>query len=144
MTKKHKKEDYLEEWKRERAAFLNYKNDEAERIEKAIKFSNQVFIMNILDILDNIYLAEERLPEELKENKWAEGILKIKEQMLEFLRNNGVEEIDCLNKEFDPRFHEAVEMADSDSDSGTILKEISKGYLLHSKVIRPSKVKIAK
>ncbi len=144
MTKKHKKEDYLEEWKRERAAFLNYKNDESKRVEKAINFSNQVFIMNILDILDNIYLAEERLPEELKENKWAEGILKIKEQMLEFLKNNGVEEIDCLNKEFDPRFHEAVEMADSDSDSGTILKEISKGYLLHSKVIRPSKVKIAK
>lgn len=144
MDKKHKKEDYLENWKRERAAFLNYKKDESERIEKAIKFSNQMFIMNILDILDNIYLAEERLPEELKENKWAEGILKIKEQILEFLRNNGVEEINCLNKEFDPRFHEAVEMADSDSDSGAILEEINKGYILHGKVIRPSKVKIAK
>ena len=144
MDKKNKKENYLENWKRERAAFLNYKKDESERIEKAIKFSNQVFIVNILNILDNIYLAEKKRPEELKDNKWAEGTLKIKEQMLGFLRNNGVEEIDCLDKKFDPRFHEAVKMADSDSDSGAILEEISKGYLLHGKVIRASRVKIAK
>lgn len=149
MTKRHEKQpekqpDYLENWKRERATFLNYKKDEAERIEKSIKFCNEKFLLEILIILDNIYLAEEKLPPELKDNQWVSGILKIKEQILEFLKINGVEEIECLNKEFDPNFHEAIEMVESDLESNFIIEEINKGYILHGKVIRPSKVKIAK
>lgn len=148
MVKKHKKinkeQEYLESWKRERASFLNYKKDEAERTERSIKFSNEKLLLETLDILDNIYLAEEKLPEDLQDNDWVIGILKIKEQLLELLRSNGIEEIDCLNKEFDPNFHEAIEMVDSDSKSNYIIKEINRGYILHGKVIRPSKVKIAK
>ena len=156
MTKKHKpasakgfgeakkQVDYLEEWKGERAGFLNYKKDEAERIEKSIKFCNEKFLLEVLDILDNIYLAEEKLPEELEDSDWVVGVLKIKEQILEFLKSNCVEEIDCLNKEFDPNFHEAIEMVDSKSKSNYVIEEINKGYILHDKVIRPSRVKIAK
>jgi len=81
---------------------------------------------------------------ELENDKWVEGILKTKEQIIEFLKTEGVEEIDCLDQEFDPNLHEAVEMIDSDSESGIIIKEINKGYTLHEKVIRPSRVKVSK
>ena len=146
--KKHKKESkeaqYLENWKRERAAFLNYKKEESERMNKVVKFANQELILNILDVLDNIYIAESRLPEGLRNNQWVEGILNIKNQIIDFLINQGVEEIRAKGKEFDPNFHEAVEMIESKSKSGTIIKEIKKGYLLHGKVIRPAKVKVAR
>jgi len=148
MDKKHKKEskeqEYLENWKRERASFLNYKKEEGERIDKVIKFVNQALILEILNILDNIYIAEEKLPKDLEKNEWVKGILNIKNQILEFLRNQRVEQIDCLKKEFDPNFHEAVEMIESNSKSGIIIKEIKKGYILNGRVIRPAKVKIAK
>jgi len=162
MTEKHDKRDknneekiktdvtkvepssYLEEWKRERASFLNYKAEESERIERAIKFSNEKFIIKIIDILDTIYLAEEKLPEDLEENQWVQGTLQIKDQILDFLKINGVKEIDCLEKEFDPNFHEAIDIIENGSTSGTIIEEIKKGYLLHNKVIRPSKVRVAK
>lgn len=148
MDKKHKKEskekEYLENWKRERASFLNYKREEGERIDKVIKFANQALILEILNILDNIYIAEEKLPKDLEENEWVIGILNIKNQILEFLKNQRVEQIDCLKKEFDPNFHEAVEMTESKSKSGIIIKEIKKGYILNGMVIRPAKVKIAK
>lgn len=144
MDKKHKKDEYLENWKRERASFLNYKKEEGERITKVIKFANQVLILDILNVLDNIYIAEEKLPKDLEKNEWVKGILNIKNQILEFLKNQRVEQIDCLKKEFDPNFHEAVEMTESDSKSGIIIKEIKKGYILNGKVIRPAKVKIAK
>ncbi len=148
MQKKHKKDnkeqEYLENWKRERAAFLNYKKEEMERMEKVVKFANQELILNILYILDNIYIAEEKLPKDLEENEWVKGILNTKNQILEFLKNQGVEQIDCLKKEFDPNFHEAVEMTENNSKSGIIIKEIKKGYILNGKVIRPAKVKIAK
>ena len=143
--KKHKKEqEYLENWKRERASFLNYKKEEGERIDKVIKFANQTLILEILNILDNLYIAEEKLPKDLEKNEWVKGVLNIKNQILEFLKNQGVEQIDCLKKDFDPNFHEAVEMVESNSKSGIIIKEIKKGYILHGKVIRPAKVKIAK
>jgi len=115
-----------------------------ERMGKIVKFANEQLILNILDILDNIYIAEEKLPKDLEENEWVKGMLSIKNQILEFLKNQGVEQIDCLKKEFDPNFHEAVEMTESNSKSGTIIKEIKKGYTLNGKVIRPAKVKIAK
>ena len=144
MDKKKKKDEYLENWKRERASFLNYKKEEGERIDKVIKFANQALILEILNILDNIYIAEEKLPKDLEENEWVKGILNIKNQILEFLKNQRVEQIDCLKKEFDPNFHEAVEMIESNSKSGIIIKEIKKGYTLDGRVIRPAKVKIAK
>jgi len=147
MDKKHKKsekDEYLENWKRERASFLNYKKEEGERIDKVIKFANQALILEILNILDNIYIAEEKLPKDLEKNEWVRGVLNIKNQILEFLKNQRVEEIDCLKKGFDPNFHEAVEMTESNSKSGIIIKEIKKGYLLNGKVIRPARVKIAK
>ena len=144
MDKKHKKDEYLENWKRERASFLNYKMEQGERTDEVIKFANQTLILEILNILDNIYIAEEKLPKNLKGNEWVKGILNTKNQILEFLKNQRVEQIDCLKKDFDPNFHEAVDMVESNSKSGIIIKEIKKGYILNGKVIRPAKVKIAK
>jgi len=144
QDKENKEQEYLENWKRERASFLNYKKQEAERVSELMKFANQGLILDILDILDNIYIAEKKLPKDLEKNEWVKGILNIKNQILEFLKNQRVEQIDCLKKDFDPNFHESVEMAESDSKSGTIIKEFKKGYILNSKVIRPARVKIAK
>ena len=139
------RDEYLDSWKRERAAFLNYKKEEAERVGEFVKFANQELISKILPILDNIYIAEKKLPKDLKNNQWVEGILKIKSQILDFLKNQGIEEIKCLGEKFDPNFQEAIEeVKKSDSESGIIIEEIKKGYLLHGKVIRPAKVKIAK
>lgn len=144
MEKKKKKDEYLENWKRERASFLNYKKEESTRMDKVVKYANQALILDVLNILDNIYIAEEKLPQELKEDQWVKGILNIKNQILDFLKAQDVEQIESLDKEFDPNFHEAVAIVESDSDSGIIIKEINKGYLLHGRVIRPAKVKIAK
>jgi len=145
MSKKYKKEqEYLENWKRERAAFLNYKKEEAERVGEFVKFANQELILKILPILDNIYIAEKKLPGELKENLWVQGFLKIKTQILDFLENQEVKEMKCLGEKFDPNFQEAAEKVEAEGkEEGIIIEEIKKGYLLHSKVIRPAKVKIA-
>ena len=143
-------ENYLENWKRERAEFLNYKRDESERISRGIRFANEKFIMDLLHILDNIYLAEKNIPDDLENHIWVEGIIKIKNQLSEFLKNNGVEEIKCLGEKFDPNFHEVVEMiakekeGSAEGESHTIVEEIQKGYTLNNKVLRPSKVKITK
>lgn len=142
---KKKSEEYLAGWQRARAEFLNYKKEEMERISEILKYANENLILKILPILDNIYLAESKIPDDLKNNQWVEGILKIKNQILDFLKNQGVEEIETVNQKFDPNFQEVVEEAEkTDVESGIVIEEIQKGYKIHGRLLRPAKVKVAK
>jgi len=139
------KKEYLEGWKRERADFLNYKKDEIERIEGLIKYANEELILKFLPILDNLEIAEKNISENLKENEEVKGLLQIKAQILDFLKSQGLSEIKALGELFDPYFHEAIEeIEDKEKDSGIIIEEVRKGYLLNNKVLRPSRVKIVK
>ena len=139
------KEQYLDGWQRARAELLNYKREEMERVGNLIKYASEGLILKILPILDNFEIAEKKLPEELKNDKNIKGILQIKTQLEEFLKNQGVEEIKCLGEKFDPRFHEVVEEIESENkESGIVVAEVQKGYKLHERVLRPAKVKISK
>lgn len=144
-------QEYLNGWKRERADFLNYKKEETEKIGQLIKYANEELILKILPILDNIYLAEKELPEEIKNNKWTEGFLQIKIQLLDFLQKEGIEAIEVLGKKFDPNFMDVMEeiaekpeIESNEQETGIVVEEIQKGYTLRGKIIRPAKVKITK
>lgn len=142
---KKEKEEYLSGWKRERADFLNFKKDESERLKSVCNFLKKEIILDFLTILDDLKIAEEKIPQELKNNEWIKGILSLKIQMQSFLKRQGVEEIDSFKKEFDPNFHEAMEQIEKkDFESGIVVEEIKKGYTLGGAVVRPAKVKISK
>jgi molecular chaperone GrpE len=139
------KEEYLEGWKRERASSLNYKREEMERIEALIKYANEELILKMLPVIDHLYIAESQISEEMKKNDSVVGLLQIKNQLLDFLKKEGLEEIESLGKKFDPNLHEAVgETEGKGLDSGTITEEVQKGYKLRDKVIRPAKVKVSR
>lgn len=138
-TAKAKCEEYLNGWKRERADFLNYKKDEMERIGELAKYANTEIILKIIPILDNIYLAESHVPEELKNHDWIKGFQQIKTQLCDFLQKEGIEPIETVGKKFDPNKMEAVE-----GDGDTVAEEVQRGYTLHGKIIRVAKVKISK
>lgn len=139
------KDEYLAGWKRARADFLNYKKDEGERMEKAKDYIKEDLLLKILPILDNIYVAESKTPDDLKENQWVKGLLQVKSQILDFLKSEGVEEIKSKGQKFNPNFHEAaVEVEADNKESGVIIEEIKKGYSFNNKIIRPTRVKISK
>jgi len=139
------KDEYLAGWQRERADFLNYKKGELERIGEIIKYGDLGLILKILPIADNFELAEKRLPENLKNDESIKGILQIKNQILDFLKNQGVEEIKSVGEKFDPNFHEVIEEVEvKDKESGIIIEEIQKGYKINGRLLRPAKVKISK
>ena len=135
-------DEYLNNWKRERADFVNYKKDELERTLTLVKYSNEKFVLKLLPILDNIYLAEKHLPEN---SEFKNGFLQIKNQLEDFFKKEGIEEIKTLGQEFDPITMDAVEEAQTDGvNPGFVAKELQKGYLIGGKVLRPAKVIIAK
>ena len=139
------KDEYLTGWQRERADFLNYKKGELERIGEIIKYGDLGLILKILPILDNFEIAEKKLPENLKNDDNVKGILQLKNQILDFLKNQGVEEIKSLGEKFDPNFMEVVETTEAkDKESGIVVEEIQKGYKINGKVLRPAKVRVTK
>ena len=139
------KDEYLAGWQRERADFLNYKKEELERIGEILKYADVGLVLNILPILDNFEIAEKKIPEDLKNDENVKGILQLKNQILDFLKNQGVEEIKSLGEKFDPNFMEVVETTEAkDKESGIVVEEIQKGYKINGKVLRPAKVRVTK
>ena len=137
-------QDYLAGWKRERADFLNFKKDESERIQKAIQLSEVDIIKTFLPVIDNLHLLGKHVPKEV-DKCWLDGFKNIQEQIAKFLEKSGVKEIECVDKEFDPNIHEAVEHIEKEGlKSGLIAEVLQKGYILNNKIIRPSKVKVIK
>jgi molecular chaperone GrpE len=144
-TLKKEKEEYLEGWKRAKAEFLNYKKDEQKRNELFLEREKENLFKEFLHVLDNFDCAEREAKKRNESDEFIDGFLKIKELLMDFLSEQGVEEMIVVDKDFDPFFHDAVEVVDGkEEDSGKIIEELQKGYLFKDRVIRPAKVKVIK
>ncbi len=142
---KKQKEEYLQGWQRARADFLNYKKEEMERIAGFMAYVNEELILKILPILDNFEIVENKLPENLKNEENVKGILQVKIQLQDFLKNQGLEKIKTVGEKFDPNLHETVgEVEIKDKESGIIIEEIQKGYKINGRLLRPAKIKVSK
>jgi molecular chaperone GrpE len=66
-------------------------------------------------------------------------------QMKSFLAEAGAEEIDAMDKMFDPNLHEAVsQQATDDVPEGQVVQQMRKGYRYRDRLIRPAMVVVAK
>ena len=73
-------------------------------------------------------------------SKFLQGFKLMYKQIKDLLTKFEVKEMDCLGKEFDPRFHHAVSTVKTEEKSGIIIEVPQKGYLMNEKVIRPAMV----
>lgn len=133
---KRQAQEYLEGWKRTKADFINYKKEEQERTYQYRAYACKELIKNLLPILDSFEEAMKHIQEK-------EHVGMILQQMLGVLIKEGVTPIDAIHIPFDPRIHEAVEMAEG-KESHMVVEIIQKGYTLHDGVLRVAKVKINK
>jgi len=136
--------EYLQGWQRSRADLLNYKKEEMERIGELLKYAMEEYALKILPILDNFEKAEKEIPPDKKDD-YLKGILQIKIQLQDFLKNQGAEEIKVVGEKFDPNLHEVIEEVKVEGgESGVIIEEIQKGYKINGRLLRPAKVKVVK
>lgn len=141
---KEKAAEFHEHWKRAMADFQNYKKRQSELFADLVNSAGQEILMEILPIYDTFSLAVKYVPEELKDKEWTKGVIQLKKQLEDLLKSKGLEEIKSIGDKFNPEFHEAVEMVDSEKPEGEVLEEVQKGYKLNGLVIRTAKVKVAK
>ena len=139
------KEKYL----RLSADFDNYKKRLAKEKQEMRDFGNAQRLKELLFVLDNIEraieLSEESVGEKTDFVAFLEGIKLVHSQFLTSLGNFGVTAIDSSEgTSFDPSYHEAVYKEHSETyESGLIISEVQKGYLLNGRLLRPSMVSVS-
>jgi len=125
-------------WQRAKADYENLQKETQVKIAELSDYTKASLLTEIIPILDNFNKAVEHVPEDQKDQDWVIGVFHIKKQLEDFLKNNGLEKIETIGKEFDENLHEAV--GNEKGEPGKILKEVSSGYKLNCKVIVPAKV----
>ena len=133
-------EERFDKLKYLQADFDNYRKKFDKEKESIIRLANENLIQELIVILDD-FESSIRLTEN---DKNKEGILLMKKKFFDLLQKHGLKEIESLGKKFDPNFHDILCKELSEHDDDIVIEEIQKGYILCSKVIRPTKVKISK
>lgn len=136
------RDEYLAGWQRAKADFINYKKDELNRMEKIAKYGEEELMRELVSILDSFDLGINAME---RKGEVEKGIYMIRSQTEDVLKRYGLAKIPVKPGDvFDPSIHEAIVEIESDSPPGTIVEEIEPGYMLHEKLIRPARVKVAK
>lgn len=129
---------------RMQADFDNFRKRIAREKEELYYASLEKIVMEILPIVDNMERAIAAFKSDNLDNKYVEGIDMVQKQLIDVLKKNGLKEIEAENMTFDPNYHHAVMQVEGNKDEeNKIMEVLQKGYLLGSKVIRPSLVKVA-
>ena len=119
-------------------AIADYQNLEKrvgdERFE-LMRMANKNMLIRILPFLDNLEKAEVFVKDP--------GLKISKDHFMQILKEAGLEEIDILNKEFDPISAEAVDIVPGKEDN-KVVEVLRKGYRFEDKIIRVAQVKVSK
>ena len=106
------------------------------------KYRIQSFAKEILPAIDNLERALAASDD--SESQLKKGVEMIYNQLIKSLKDEGVEEIDCLNKKFDPNFEQSIMIEKKDGvEPGVVIEVLQKGYMLKDRVLRAAMVKIS-
>jgi len=135
---KKKSAEYLANWQRTQADFINYKRRNEQERQEFNSFAKANLILGLLPVLDDLERALNAIPEEYADHDWVEGVRLVERKFKTILEGQGVKPILTLSMVFDPKLHEAIRQ-DKGKD-GTVIGELQKGYMLHDKLLRPAHV----
>ncbi len=147
--------NFEDKWKRALADLDNMRKRSDREMEHLRKFASEILILDIMRSIEDMERAmnisklkkqdgvQDAKEEHLDMIKGLEMILK---DMNNTLAKNGVTAIETVGARFDPNVHEALMQACTDclDDDNVVIEELQRGYMLHDKVIRYAKVKVAK
>ena len=138
--------EYWDRLLRLQADFENTRKRLEKEKQDFVRFANEGIILELLNVLDDLERTVELAQSRHQDiEAFLKGVEMILAHLYELLKENGVKPIEAKGKVFDPHYHEALMQAEAqDVPEETIVEELQKGYLLNDRVIRTTKVKVAK
>lgn len=154
--KEHKKDKKLEELQNEinalkdknmriAAEMVNTLRRKDEETTRLLKYSNESLITELLPVIDNFERALNVDAKTTDIESYQKGMTMIYNSLKNILEKFEVKEIEAIDKEFDPSYHQAVMQEEKEGTKENIVIEVlQKGYTYKDKVIRPAMVKVSK
>ena len=151
LTKDEKIKDLEDKLVRSLAEMENQRRRFEKEKEDAFDFGGFAFARESLLLIDNLDRAKISISnnEIFKKNNELSKILEtfdvVQKDLISIFKRNGIELINCLNKKFDPNYHQAMlEIEDENKEPGIIVQEIQKGFTMKGRLLRPSLVGVKK
>lgn len=138
-----KAEELTDKYQRLMAEFENARKRNAKEQSHMYDVGAKEVLAKLLPVVDNFERGIDALSEEEKEDAFAQGVVKIYQQLLASLEEIGVKPMDAVGKEFNPDLHNAV-MHEENEEMGDnlVAEEFQKGYMYKEEVLRHSMVKV--
>ena len=150
-TPEEKIADLEEKIVRQYAEMENQRRRYEKEKDDAFEYGGFAFAKETLNLIDNLERSKVTLQndEELKNSKGFEKIIShldiIYNDMISILKKNNILPIEAIGKKLDPNLHQAMmEIEDEKKESGIILQEIQKGFMMKDRLLRPSLVGVSK
>jgi molecular chaperone GrpE len=125
------------------AEFDNFKKRAAKERDDAQKFGVERLLKDFLPVADNLERALDHA-EEHDLRQVIEGVRLVQKLLETALGKHGVTGFSALGQPFDPNLHEALMQQESDAPAGTVVSEMSRGYKLNERLVRPAAVVVAR
>jgi molecular chaperone GrpE len=138
---RNENEELIETLQRLQAEFDNYRKRAARDQESLVARAHERLVKELLPVVDDLERALVAA-EQHEEATLEEGVRLVHRALADALEREGLAEIET-NGKFDPHVHEALLTQPSDSEEGSVLEVLQKGYRLGDRVLRPSRVVVA-
>ena len=126
------------------AEMINTLRRKDEDTARVMKYANESLIDDLLNVVDNFDRALNQNSNSEDVINYQKGMKMIYDNLINILEKYEVKEIEALDKEFDPTYHQAVMTEKLDGkESNIVIEVLRKGYIYKDKVIRPAMVKVS-
>ena len=138
---RNENEELIDTLQRLQADFENYRKRAQRDQEALVTRAGERIVKELLPVLDDLERALEAA-EQHEEAKLEEGVKLVHRQLAQLLEKEGLAAVETDGK-FDPHVHEALLTQPSESEEGSVVEVLQKGYRLGDRVLRPARVVVA-
>jgi molecular chaperone GrpE len=132
---------------RVQAEMQNLRRRTEQDVEKAHKYGQEKFSIELLSVMDNLERALDAASQHDDETVKAiyDGVNLTLKSFMDCFSKFNIEVIDPLGEPFDPQKHQAMSIQENpEAEPNTVISVLQKGYTLHGRVIRPAMVMVSK
>jgi molecular chaperone GrpE len=135
------RDEYLDALQRLKAEFDNYRKRVARDQHELAARAAERLVRELVPVLDDLERALEAASQH-EEAKLEEGVALVHRSLADLLAREGLVEVETDGK-FDPHSQEALLAQPSESEEGTVIQVLQKGYKLGDRVLRPARVVVS-
>jgi len=125
------------------ADFDNYRKRVERERGSAAQSGKRAIILALLEVMDDFDRAIEHADK--SSDAVVEGLRAIHKRLAGVIKAQGITPLESVGQQFDPALHEAVGVIEAnDGKPGTVIDEVSRGYLWNGELLRPARVRVAR